>query len=65
VRCAVDAQVDPADTPETRRRKLAKVAGKIHYWQTKRERSATSHRKRRLRELHRRGIRLSELRRCL
>jgi hypothetical protein len=64
VRCAVDAQVDPADTPGTRRRKLAKVAGKIHYWQTKRERSARSHYKRRLKEFRRLGIRLSELRRC-
>ena len=64
MRCAVDAQVDPADTPETRRRKLAKVAGKIRYWQSKRKRSAKSHRKQRLAELHRRGIRLSELRKC-
>ncbi len=64
MRCAVDAQVDPTDTPETRRDRLRKAAGKIVYWQKKRQRSAKSHRKRRLRELHRQGIRLSELRKC-
>ena len=64
MRCAVDAQVDPTDTPETRRRRLERAAGKIDYWQTKRERSARSHRKRRLKEFRRLGIRLSEARRC-
>ena len=64
MRCAVDAQVDPADTPETRRRKLEKAAHKIDYWQEKRRRSARSHCKRRLKELSQRGIRLSELRKC-
>ena len=64
MRCAVDAQVDPTDTPETRRRRLERAAGKIDYWQTKRERSARSHCKRRLKEFRRLGIRLSEARRC-
>ena len=64
MRCAVDAQVDPTDTPATRRDRLRKAARKIVYWQKKRERAAKSHRKRRLRELHQRGIRLSELRKC-
>jgi len=64
VRCAVDAQVDPTDTPDTRRDRLRKAVRKIAYWQKKRQRSAKSHRKRRLRELHRHGIRLSELRKC-
>jgi hypothetical protein len=64
VRCAIDAQVDPADTPATRREKLKRAARKIDYWQGKRERSARSHRKRTLRELRRKGIRLSEARRC-
>jgi hypothetical protein len=64
VRYAVDAQVDPADTPEARRRKLTKAAGKIDYWQRDRERSSRSHCKRRLKELSQRGIRLSELRKC-
>jgi len=64
VRCAVDAQVDPADTPETRRNKLTRAARKIRYWQEKRKRSARSHRKRRIKELHLLGIRLSWLRKC-
>ncbi|MHC4138164.1 MAG: hypothetical protein ACYS0K_24775 [Planctomycetota bacterium] len=64
MRCAVDAQVDPTDTPDTRRDRLRKAARKIVYRQQKRQRSAKSHRKRRLRELHRHGIRLSELRKC-
>ncbi len=64
MRCAIDAQVDSTDTPETRRNRLRKAARKIVYWQKKRKRSAKSHRKRRLRELHRHGIRLSELRKC-
>ena len=64
MRCAIDAQVDPTDTPETRRNRLRRAARKIVYWQKKRERAAKSHRKRRLRELHRQGIRLSEVRRC-
>ena len=64
MRCAIDAQVDPTDTPQTRRRRLERAAGKIKYWQTKRKRSAKSHRKRRLKELHRKGIRLSEVRQC-
>ena len=58
------AQVDPTDTPQTRRGKLKKAARKIDYWQRERERSARSHCKRRLMELHQRGIRLSELRKC-
>jgi hypothetical protein len=64
VAAVVDAQADPTDTPRTRRRRLERAAGKIEYWQTKRKRSARSHRKRRLRELRRRGIRISELHRC-
>ena len=64
MRCAVDAQVDPVDTSETRRRRLERAAGKIDYWQRERERSARSHCKRRLSELRQRGIRLSELRKC-
>jgi hypothetical protein len=64
VRCAVDARVDPADTPATRLRKLTRAARKIVYWQKKREHSARSHYKRRLRKLHRHGLRLSELRKC-
>lgn len=64
MRCAVDAQVDPADTPATRREKLRRAARKIEYWQGKRERAARSHRKRTLRKLHRKGIRLSEARKC-
>jgi len=64
VRCAVDAQVDPTDTPDTRRDRLRRAVRKIVYWQKKRERSAKSHRKHRLRELHRKGIRLSQLRKC-
>jgi hypothetical protein len=49
VRCAIDAQVDPTDTPDTRRNRLRKAARKIVYWQNKRKRSAKSHHKRRLR----------------
>ncbi len=64
MRCAIDAQVDPTDTPRTRRRRLKRAADKIRYWQTKRKRSAKFHRKRRLKELHRKGIRLSEVRQC-
>jgi hypothetical protein len=64
VRCAIDAQVDPTDTPEARRDRLRRALRKIDYWQQKRERSAKSHRRRRLRELHQHGIRLSELRKC-
>ena len=64
MRCAIDAQVDPTDTTEARRDRLRRALRKIVYWQEKRERSAKSHRKRRLRELRRRGIRLSELRKC-
>ena len=64
MRCAIDAQVDPTDTPEARRDRLRRALRKIVYWQKKRERAAKSHRKRRLRELRQRGIRLSELRKC-
>jgi hypothetical protein len=64
VRCAVDAQVDAADTPATRREKLRRAARKIEYWQRERKYSARSHRKRTLKDLHRKGIRLSEARRC-
>ncbi len=64
MRCAIDAQVDPTDTPEARRDRLRRALRKIVYWQKKRERSAKSHRKRRLRQLHQQGIRLSELRKC-
>ena len=64
MRCAIDAQVDPTDTPDTRRDRLGKAARKIVYWQEKRKRSAKSHRKRRLKDLRRHGIRLSELHKC-
>ena len=64
MREAVEAQLDPARSPEEQARLLEKVAGKIAYWQHSRERSARSHRKRRLRELHESGIRLSALRKC-
>ena len=64
MREAVEAQLDPARSPEEQLRLLEKVAGKIAYWQHSRKRSAKSHRKRRLRELDRCGIRLSALRKC-
>jgi hypothetical protein len=64
VRCAIDAQVDPTDTPDTRRERLGKALRKIVYRQKSRKRSAKSHRKHRLKELHGHGIRLSELRKC-
>jgi hypothetical protein len=64
VRSAVDAQVDPVDTPTTRRRRLERIAAKIEYWQAARRRAARSHRKRTLRILRNLGIRLSDAIRC-
>jgi hypothetical protein len=43
---------------------LAKALRKIEYWHASNEAAARCHRKRRLRQLHELGIKLTNLRKC-
>lgn len=65
MRVAVEAQLDPEDTPRRRARRVAKAVRKIQYWQDRRRHAQRSHRKRALRQLRKRGILISRCRRCV
>ena len=64
MREAVEVQLDPEQTPRERARRVARVVRCTEYWRTSNARAARSHRKHRLRALHRIGIRLSTLKKC-
>jgi len=61
---AIEVQLDPEMGPRERTRRLRKVLRRIAYWQASNQHAARSHRKERLRRLHRLGIRLTKLKKC-
>jgi hypothetical protein len=61
---AIDAQLDPADSPRVVERKLKQAARKIDYWQKRAADAARYHRRRRRRELLARGFDPDQLTRC-
>ena len=64
MRVIAEAQLDSADTPRQRRRRVAKALRKVRYWQACRKKAQRSHRKRALRRLRQRGFLISKIRKC-
>ena len=61
---AVEVQLDPDRGPREQKRLLDKVLRRIDYAQRRQRISGASHRRTRIRELHRLGICLKYLRKC-
>lgn len=64
MRAVIEIQLDPEMGARERTRRLAKALRKIEYWHASNEAAARCHRKHRLRQLHRLGIKLTNLRKC-